>query len=166
MAGRDKATLLADLVGRLWRVHDRPCPRRVVDRALEFAAERARVRDPDRCVVVHGDPHPGNALHVGTSRAGAESGFVFVDPDGFLADPAYDLGVVLRDWCPRLLAGDAVATARRYCGLLAAGTGLDYDAIWQWGYLERVSSGLYALDLGLDVAARALLDTAELLIRE
>ncbi|MEO3821923.1 hypothetical protein [Plantactinospora sp. B24E8] len=55
-------------------------------------------------------PHP---------RPGAESGYVFVDPDGFLAEPAYDLGVVLRDWCPQLLAGDPYAVARRCTRLVA-----------------------------------------------
>ena len=33
-----------------------------------------------------------------------ECTYVFEDPDGFLAEPAYDLGVVLRDWCTELLA--------------------------------------------------------------
>lgn len=164
--GRDKASLLADLVVRLWHAHDRPCSARVVDRALEFADRRAREFDLDRCVVVHGDPHPGNALRMVAARPGAESGYVFVDPDGFLAEPAYDLGVVLRDWCAQLLAGDAVATARRYCSLLAAGSGIGYDAIWQWGFLERVSTGLYVLDLGLHAASRDFLNTAELLAAE
>jgi streptomycin 6-kinase len=86
---------------------------------------------------------------------------VFIDPDGFLADPAYDLGVVLRDWCPELLAGDALSVARSYCRLLADETGLDEIAIWEWGLLERVSSGLYLLQLGAVDQARPFLTTAE-----
>jgi streptomycin 6-kinase len=116
------------------------------------------------CVVVHGDPHPGNALCVPVPRAGAESGFVFVDLDGFLADPAYDLGVVIRDWNSRLPAGDAASPARRYCRLLADHTGLDQRAIWEWGYLERVSTGLYILERGAEDLARPYLETAERLL--
>ncbi|RAY14127.1 aminoglycoside phosphotransferase [Actinomadura craniellae] len=158
----DKAEQLARLVHRLWHGLGRPCPERVVARALRFAERRAAAADPARCVVVHGDPHPGNALRVPAPRAGAESGFVFVDPDGFRADPAYDLGVVLRDWCPELLAAtDPPALARRYCRLLADSSGLPEDAVWEWGYLERVSSGLHCLDLGLTDLARPFLATAE-----
>jgi streptomycin 6-kinase len=160
---QEKARALGELVGRLWERLGRPCSERVVDGALACARRRAAAFDLDRCVVVHGDPHPGNALRVLSPRAGGESGFVFVDPDGFLADPAYDLGVVLRDWCGALLTGDAPALARRYCALLAARTGVDETAIWEWGFLERVSTGLYALEYGAEDLSRPFLATAELL---
>lgn len=157
----DKAGQLAELIHRLWTKHPAAVSERAVTRALRFAERRAAV-SPEP-VVVHGDPHPGNALRVPRPRAGAESGFVFIDPDGFLADPAYDLGVVLRDWCPELLAaGDPAGLARRYCRLLADGSGLDETAIWEWGFVERVSSGLYLLDMGADDLARPFLETAEL----
>nr|WP_202889620.1 aminoglycoside phosphotransferase family protein [Actinopolymorpha rutila] len=161
---QEKARGLAELVGTLWERLGHPCSERVVKRALTYAERRAGAFDLDRCVVAHGDPHPANTLRVLTPRPGAESGFVFVDPDGFLADPTYDLGVVLRDWCPQLLAGDAPALARRYCALLAGHTGLDETAIWEWGFLERVSTGLYALSFGADEMARPYLETAELLV--
>jgi streptomycin 6-kinase len=161
---QEKATQLGRMVARLWDALGRPCSERVVAQALQFARRRAAAFDLDRCVVVHGDPHPGNALRVRAPRAGAESGFVFVDPDGFLADPTYDLGVVLRDWCPQLLAGDAPALAQRYCRLLAAETGLDETAIWEWGFLERVSTGLYVLNLGATDLARPFLESAERLV--
>jgi streptomycin 6-kinase len=86
--------------------------------------------DLDRCSVVHGDPHPGNALRGVEPREGAGPGYVFVVPDGFLADPAYDLGVVLRDRCDELLpADDATAVARGYCRLLADRSDVDDIAI-------------------------------------
>jgi len=163
IAAEEKALELGEVVSRQWEDLGRPCPERVVARALQFAEARAAAFSADRCVVVHGDPHPANALQVVAPRAGAESGFVLIDPDGFLADPAYDLGVVLRDWCPQLLAGDAAALARRYCERLAAGSGIDATAIWEWGFLERVSTGLYLLDLGAEEMGRPFLQTAELL---
>jgi streptomycin 6-kinase len=162
--GQEKAGQLAQMVAELWEALGRPCSERVVRRALDFARRRSAAFDPERCVVVHGDPHPGNALRVPEARAGAESGFVLIDPDGFLAEPACDLGVVLRDWCRQLLAGDPVPLARRYCRLLADGTGVDASAIWEWGFLERVSTGLYIWSLGAEDLARPFLATAELLV--
>jgi len=157
----EKAAQLGQLVGRLWESLGRPCSERVRDQAIAYSASRAAAFDLDRCVVVHGDPHPGNALRVSTPRAGAESGFVFVDPDGFLADPAYDLGVVLRDWSPHLLAGDASALAHGYCRLLATATGVDETAIWEWGFLERVSTGLYTMQFAGPTLYQPFLETAE-----
>jgi streptomycin 6-kinase len=122
---QEKATQLSELVSRLWEELERPCSERVIAQALHFAEQRAAAFDLDRCVVVHGDPHPGNLLRVPTPRVGAESGFVFIDPDGFLADPAYDLGIVLRDWCHHLLAGDASSITRQYCRQLASLSGVD-----------------------------------------
>jgi streptomycin 6-kinase len=161
---QEKAAQLGRMVSRLWEQLGQPCSEAVVVQALRFAERRAAAFDLDRCVVVHGDPHPGNALQVRTPRAGAESGFVFVDPDGFLAEPAYDLGVVLRDWCPQLLASDAASRARRYCALLADHSGVDEDVIWEWGFLERVSTGLYLLGFGAEAVGRPFLESAELLL--
>lgn len=160
----DKATRLGRFVTELAARLAGRFPERVVPRALRYAARRAAAFDPDRCVVVHGDPHPGNALRVAAPRPGAESGFVFVDPEGFLAEPEYDCGVVLRDWSVPLLAGDTVALARRYCRLLAERTALDEDAIWEWGFLERVATGLYLLDLGADALGTDYLTVADRLV--
>jgi streptomycin 6-kinase len=159
----EKAHSLGLGVARRWDDLGRPCSERVVTQALLFAERRAAAFDLERCAVVHGDPHPGNALKVVEPRAGAESGFVFVDPDGFLADRAYDLGVALRDWSTQILAGGGEAIARRYCALLAEQTGVDETAIWEWGFLERVSTGLYLLQFGAEDLARRFLDTAEIL---
>ncbi|WP_306336535.1 aminoglycoside phosphotransferase family protein [Streptomyces sp. KL118A] len=161
--GEDKATGLAVLVEQLWKELGRPCSVAAYDRAMAYAERRAAAHRPSRAVVVHGDPHPDNLLRVPTPRAGAESGFVFVDPDGFLADPSYDLGVVLRDWCAELLAGDAPRLARRYCALLAEESGADATAVWEWGYLERVSTALHLLALGAEAASRPYFETAEIL---
>lgn len=63
-------------------------------------------------------------------------------------------------WCPQLLAEPGLT--RRYCRLMADLSGLAEEAIWEWGYLERVSSGLYLLSLGAD--GGPFLRTAELLL--
>ncbi len=156
-----KATALAEFIDEAWPALGRPCPRPVIDRALSYAERRTAAFELDRSVIVHGDPHPANALQTFAPRPGAESGFVFVDPDGFLDDPAYDLGVVLRDWHPELAAADdPAALLRGYCRLLAERSGIDDAAIWEWGFLERVSSGLYCLRYGAPEPGRALLESA------
>ncbi|MCS7480139.1 aminoglycoside phosphotransferase family protein [Umezawaea endophytica] len=156
-----KAEDLAVLVDDLWRKHDRACSPRAYGLAMRCAERRAA---PCAEVRVHGDPHHANTLGVPTPRPGAEEGYVFIDPEGFVADPAYDLGVVLRDWCAELLATpDPLGLARRYCALLADGSGLSATAIWEWGFLERVSSGLYLLDFAGPAEAAPFLRTADLL---
>jgi streptomycin 6-kinase len=66
-----------------------------------------------------------------------------------LCEPAYDLGISMREWSEELLAGDALALGKVRCALLHDLTGVDETAIWQWGFIERVSSGLYIMSLGL-----------------
>jgi streptomycin 6-kinase len=155
----DKAGQLASLIIDLWVRLDRPCPYAVVDHALR-AAHRLANAARDRWVVVHGDPHPGNALRTDHDRLGAAGGYVFVDPDGFFADPCYDLGVVLRDWSDVLTPATAAATIDRYCALAARRTGLPEEPIRDWAYLERVSSGLFLISLGQPEDGRRFLDRA------
>ena len=72
--------------------------------------------DNERSVLVHGDVHQWNTLEAG-------GGFKLVDPDGLLAEPEYDLGVMMREDPVELLYGDPFARARHF----AAATGLDPD---------------------------------------
>jgi streptomycin 6-kinase len=158
----DKATQLMEIITSLWPALGRPCSEGVVEQALSYALQRVQAFDSDACVVCHGDPHPNNALAVLTSRPGAESGYVFVDPDGFLTEPAYDLGVVVRGFTDQLLADTHPADLLRgYCRRRAAATGVDEEAIWQWGFIERVSSGLYLMRHGHHAEARDYLASAE-----
>jgi len=157
----DKAAGLHQLIAGLWQELDHPCSERVVTRALEFAERLSGAFAAVRAVVVHGDAATANLLQVPVPRPGAEAGFVFVDPSTFVGDRAYDLGVALRDWCPELLGGDAPALARGWCRMLASACGADEVTVWQWGYVERVSTGLYVQSLGGD--GRLHLSTAEAL---
>jgi streptomycin 6-kinase len=152
-----KAAGLHALISDLWSRLDGPCPERVVAQALDYA-DRLRRVDVTELVVVHGDPHPGNALAVRGPRPGAETGYCFVD------DRAYDLGVAMRDWCGHLRGPDARRVAEGYADLLADRSGVDRDRIWQWGYLERVSTGLFVLSFGGTQLGRRFLESAERLV--
>ncbi len=157
----DKAASLRESIVQLWQELDQPCAKRVIARAVEFAERLSQAFSPDRAVVVHGDAATANLLQVPLPRPGADAGFVFVDPSTFVGDPAYDLGVALRDWGAELLAGEPATLARGWCKTLAAVGGADEIAVWQWGFLERVSTGLYVQSLGGD--GRPHLRTAEAL---
>ena len=137
----------------------------VVEHALACAAVLA-VPDPADLVVVHGDPHPGNLLRVRHPRPGAETGWCFVDPDPFVAERAYDLGVAVRDFSSALLAEPETAVARAWswCVRVAAASGADPGRVWAWGFLERVSTGLYVTSFGAPRVGEPFLRSAALLL--
>lgn len=149
--GAAKGRWLIDYIAATWDALDRPCSRRAVDDALACARRRIADHDDARAVLAHGDAHAGNALAAG-------DGFRLIDPDGLLAEPAYDLGILMREDPGELLAGDPWARAR----WLAARTGVDATAIWEWGVVERVSTGLACTQIGLQPAGRELLAAADL----
>jgi streptomycin 6-kinase len=165
VSGGDKASQLIPLITDLWVRLGSPCSLRLRDRAIRYAEQRAAAFDADTSVVCHGDPHPNNALVVAGSRPAAESGFVFIDPDGFVCDRAYDLGVVIRGWSEVVLASeDPVALVRTYANRLAAVTSVDDEEIWQWSFIERVSTGLFLQWKGHQREGRAFLDSGEVLL--
>jgi streptomycin 6-kinase len=165
VAGADKASQLGTFIAGAWPRLGRPVSERVVQQALHYAERRAAEATVG-LVVVHGDPHPDNLLAVPHQRPGAETGYVFVDPDGFVADRAYDLGVALRDWTSLLLGSDARRIAERLCSVLAERSGVDAQRIWEWGFVERVSTGLYLMDVvrSPESISRPYLDSAERLV--
>lgn len=142
--GAEKARVLADFTTQAWEELGRPCAERTIETALSYARAREAAFDPARAVLAHGDAHAWNALQVPGG-----GGFKFVDPDGLFIEPAYDLGIAMREWAQDLLAGDPVGLGARRCARLAELTGVEAEPIWQWGFMERTSTGLMALKLGM-----------------
>jgi streptomycin 6-kinase len=130
-----------------------------VAHALACAARRVRAHDDERAVLVHGDVHQWNALQAG-------AGFKLVDPDGLLAEREYDLGVVMREDPEQLLRGDAGRRAWDRARWLARRCGLDATAIYEWGAVERVSTGLLATRIGLQPVGRQMLAAADSIAAE
>jgi streptomycin 6-kinase len=148
--GRDKASRLAAYVEESWDRLGRPCSERAVAQALEAAERRAAADDPERAVLLHGDVHQWNTLQAG-------SDWKLVDPDGLLAEPEADLGVLMREDAAELLAGDPWDRVR----MLAVRTGTDPVAIWEWGAIERLSNGLLCLETGLEQNGRDCLAASD-----
>ena len=163
-SGADKAGWLAGFISATWDELDRPCGEEVVERALSFAEARRRAFDPDAAVLVHGDAHGANTLLVPGSTTLGEAQFKLVDPDGLFAEPACDLAVPMREYSRELLdARDPRDAARERCAHLSRLTAVEPHAIWEWGFVERVSTGLLALRVGREQLGTEMLAVAEAL---
>jgi streptomycin 6-kinase len=145
--GAAKARWLAEFITTIWEELDRPCSERAVEHALRCAKQRGDAHRDETAVLVHGDVHQWNALE-------ATGDFKLVDPDGLLAEAEYDLGIIMRE---DPLDGDLSERART----LADRTGLDANAIWEWGVVERVSTGLLGTRVGLQPIAQQMLAAAD-----
>ncbi len=150
--GAEKGRWLIDFITRTYEELDHPCSERAIADALAAAARRIVAHDDERAVLVHGDVHQWNALQTPDGTA-----FKLVDPDGLLAEAEYDLGVLLREDPLELLDGDPHERAHR----LATETGLDATAIWEWGVVERVSTGLLCTKIELQPVGRDMLRAAD-----
>lgn len=148
--GAEKGRWLVDFITKTWEELDHPCSEHAVDYALVCAAHRIAAYDDERAVLVHGDVHQWNALE-------ADDGFKLVDPDGLLAEAEYDMGILMREDSLELLDGDAYERAR----WLAKRSGLDATAIWEWGVVERVSTGLLCTKIELQPVGREMLAAAD-----
>lgn len=152
--GAERALEYAEALPRLWQLTGRPCSQVTLDDAIECADRRSRAHDSRHAVLVHGDVHDGNALMT------AEGSFRLIDPDGLRAEPACDLGTILR--CNPDVGDDLRARAAR----LAFRTGIDDTAIWEWGTIYRVIGGLHSLRVGLRPFGDELLAHADQLTSE
>jgi streptomycin 6-kinase len=142
--GAEKAEWLRVNIEQMWEETARPCSEAAVRQAQAFALRRIAAHDPSTAVLVHGDAHQHNTL------LAADGTYRLIDPDPLIAEPAADLSVPMRDWNQHLLdSGDPLAAAAARCHRIAALTGVAPQAIWEWGFMERVSTALYCHTLGI-----------------
>jgi streptomycin 6-kinase len=153
-SGADQARFLRRFIHERWLELDPPCSPRTLQRAEEYTLTREAAFDPATSVLIHGDAHPANVLEADSDDASPS--FKLIDPDGMRSEPAHDLAIPLRDWTDELLAGDAVDLGLGWCAQLASGSGVPAQAIWEWAFVERVSTGLFLLQLGDPDGARFL----------
>jgi streptomycin 6-kinase len=154
--GADHAARMSRYIRAKWRSLGEPCTREAVEQALAAADSRRRAHDAGRAVLAHGDIHQWNALRVpGTAD------FRLVDPDGLIAEPELDLGVLMREDPAELLDADPWDR----CRWLAGRTGTDAQAIWEWGLADRVATGLTLTVAGLQPVASQMLAAADAISR-
>jgi len=152
--GAQKALWLRSLITQLGKKHTEHISKAALSVAIEFSQRREHAYKQAAKVLVHGDAHPFNALRA------ADGSYALIDPDGLYAEPEYDLGVLMREASDELLDDcDApIERGKARCERLALQTTTQPLAIWQWGYIERVSTGLYCLELDMpDYGKPALL---------
>ncbi|GAA0929377.1 aminoglycoside phosphotransferase family protein [Kribbella koreensis] len=151
-SGAELAERYAARLPGLWDEAGRPCSMAAVADALE-CMERRRVAHDDRtAVLVHGDVHEMNALQA------SDGSYKLIDPTGWRAEPACDLGTIVRS--NPGLGDDLHQRTER----LAARTGVDATAIWEWGTIHRVFSGVYACSIGFQPFGEQLLAEADRLV--
>ena len=147
--GADKAREYSDLLPRLWEETGQACSEATVEDALACLDRRRRAHDDRHAVLVHGDVHDLNVLQA------ADGTFRLIDPVGLRAERACDLGTIIR--CNPDTGDGLHARAKR----LAAHTGVDGTAIWEWGTIHRVIGGLYSRQIGFQPFGDLLLAEAD-----
>lgn len=147
--GAELAGQYAERLPELWERAGRPCSPATVADALTCMDRRRRAHDDRSAVLVHGDLHEENALRAG------DGGYKLIDPAGLRAEPACDLGTIVR--CNPGLGDDLRVRTER----LASRTGVEATAIWEWGTVHRVVSGVYACSIGFQPFGAQLLAAAD-----
>jgi streptomycin 6-kinase len=137
--GSEQAAWLARFIEATWEELGRPGEQAVIDRALELCERRASELDPADAVLVHGDAHGWNTLAAGDGT------FKLVDPEGLWSEREHDLGILSREYNLPLLDGDTARLVRARAELLAAACDADPQRTWEWGFIERVSTGLSSM---------------------
>ena len=151
--GAEKGRWLIDYISRQREALGRPCSERAIALAMDCLDRRIAAHDDARSVLVHGDIHENNTLE-------ADGSFKLIDPDGLLAEPEYDLGVIIR-MEPVSSAAESLDLAH----WIAGRTGRDAAATWDWSVAERISTGLVCTWAGYQPTGQELLASAEAVAR-
>lgn len=159
MNGKEVAEWHNNFISTLWQQLGQPCSRQAYQTALRFTANRGQTYDPATTVLVHGDAHSNNTLQT-LSNEPRKPAFKLIDPCGVIAEPACDLGVLMREW-PEELLPNPLRFGRERRDLLCRLTGADSEAVWEWGFIQAVSTGLVFLQIGHTGPGLDLLNLAE-----
>lgn len=152
--GKDSVEWFRGFIAERWEALGRPCPGKVIKRAFALLRSREEAINPAEAVLLHGDAHGNNTL-----RTLSGDGYKLVDPDGLFYEKAYDLGVLMREWREEY-RDDPVRKGRERCARLSELTGADPRGIFEWGFLQCVSTGMVLWPINREVA-RELLGLAE-----
>lgn len=132
-----------------------PCSRKVIKQAFSYLQSREKAGSPEEFVLLHGDAHARNTL-----KELSGEGFKLIDPDGIIYEKAYDLGVLMREWVEEYDL-EPLRKGKERCRYLCRLTGVSEEAIWEWGYLQTVSTAFVLLQIGQEEAGQKMLRVAE-----
>lgn len=134
----DLLNWFSDYIHSTWLALEQPFSKDLLARVNKVIAQRRASFSIINTCLVHGDAHNFNILQ---TRNGNSEQFKLIDPDGMWSEPAYDLGVLMREWVDELLLEPTQALKDRL-SLLNDLTGVEKKAISQWGLLQTVATAL------------------------
>lgn len=118
--------------------------REVVDAAAATIRELA-VDQPD--TLIHGDLHARNIL-----RANREP-WLAIDPKGYVGDPAYDGGTMIKTYAVRLIDADEPREGlRRALDVFSTAAELDHERVRRWAQLHAVQASFWGRRHGFEIA--------------
>ena len=154
--GADSIAWFREFIGDTWKKRNRPCSQQVISRTFSYLESREKAMNPSEFVMIHGDAHGNNTLQ----DLSKENAFKLIDPDGIFYEKAYDLGVLMREWSEEY-AQNPLDKGLERCEYLHTLTGVSAQAIWEWGFLQTVSTAFVLLQIGQEEQGRAMLNVAE-----
>lgn len=134
----DLVEWFTNYINLTWQDLNQPFSKKILDKVNCFIEERRKAFSIDKLRLVHGDAHNFNILQ---AEQGNNERFKLIDPDGIVAEPAYDLGVLMREWIDELLIEPQKNLLTRL-NLLQRLTGIEKEAIWQWGLIQTLATAL------------------------
>lgn len=152
--GKESVEWFRGFIGEMWEKLDHPCSEKIIDRAFSYLQSRENAINPSEFVLVHGDAHGGNTL-----KTLSGDNYKLIDPDGIFYEKAYDLGVLMREWREEY-HNNPVQKGKERCKYLSELTGVEEKAIFEWGFLQCVSTGMVFWNINRNVG-RELLNIAE-----
>lgn len=153
--GMESVVWFRNFIREEWEKLKRPCSHKVIEQAFSYLQSREDTIDPTEFVLLHGDAHAGNAL---IKLSG--DGFKLIDPDGIFYEKAYDLGVLMREWVDEY-EHEPLKKGKERCKYLHRLTGVSEKAIWEWGFLQTVSTAFVLLQIGQEETGLKMLRVAE-----
>ncbi len=144
-----------EFIGETYEKLNHPCSKKVIKQVFSYLNSRAADENADEFVLIHGDAHSGNILETLNGES-----FKLIDPDGLIYEKAYDLGVLMREWVEDY-EHKPLENGRQRCAYLHRLTGVSEQAIWEWGYIQTVSTAFVLLQTGQEELGRKMLYVAE-----
>lgn len=116
-----------------------PFPRKLFEESEALYAELLATSAPP--ILLHGDLHHGNIL------AAARAPWLAIDPQGVVAEPAYEVGALLRNPFPQLLHWpDRVRVSESRIAQLSDELGYERARVRGWGLAQAMLSSWWSIE--------------------